>query len=352
MPMDNAMLARFYFVDVGTGNADLVVSPSGETMLLDAGPGRAAERILACMAEQGVAKIDYFLISHFEEDHMGAAHLIAEKVPVLNYVDHGESIVYGKDDEWWKERRRQAFREGMGKEYDRRYDIFRAARDKANHIVGKPGDRVPIAGLDVVVACAGGRTIRTPLDGAGAPNPHGSGIEPRAEDDAEDGQSVGVVVNYGQFRFVYLADLTWNAANALFYPRNLIGEVDAYIVTHHAYSFPRDFGEYFYGLSACSPAELHGLSSRAAILSLGGQGHKHGTAEGMKVLHSVPGMDLWQTEFIREGGESGYNGPEPYIANIEGKNERVPHIALAAKADGSFTMTNSRNGFEKRYPPR
>ena len=350
---DRNSVALFYVLDVGTtGNAAFVVAPSGEVMLLDAGPGRAAERVLAFMDQNGIRKIDYLVASHFEEDHIGAVHTIAAKVPVRHFVDHGESVVYGKSDEWWKQRRTRWFRDGMGKEYDKRFELYLAARNKASHIVVKPGDRVPINGLDVVVVCAGRQVITQPLEGGGAPNPHCAGAERRADDDAEDGQSVGVVIRHGKFRFAYLGDLTWNPANALFCPRNLIGQVDACIVTHHAYSFPREEGEYYYGLSACSPAEMHGLSPRAAILSLGWHGHKNGTPEAMRTVHSVPGMDLWQTEFVREGGESGYNGPQPFIANMGEKSDKPYFIELSANADGSFAATNSRNGFTKHYPVR
>ena len=70
----------------------------------------------------------------------------------------------------------------------------------------------------------------------------------------------------------------------------------------------------------------------------------------MQALLSVPGLDLWQTEYVRGGGEKGYNGSEAFIANTGEKSDKVPCIALAACADGSFTVTNSRNGYIKKYP--
>jgi len=148
---------RLYVVDVGLGNAAFVVAPSGEVMLLDTGPARAAQRVLAFMGQNGIRKIDYLVASHFEEDHIGAAAVIAGKVPIVRFVDHGQSVVYGKDDNWWKQRRGPWFREGMSKQYDQSFDVYRAARDKARHIVVKAGDRVPIAALDVVVVSAAGR---------------------------------------------------------------------------------------------------------------------------------------------------------------------------------------------------
>jgi competence protein ComEC len=55
-----------YSIDVEGGQATLVVSPSGESMLIDAGfPGtRDARRIAAAAMTAGVKQIDYFLNTH------------------------------------------------------------------------------------------------------------------------------------------------------------------------------------------------------------------------------------------------------------------------------------------------
>jgi hypothetical protein len=344
--------ARFYVVDVGHGNAVFVLGRSGEVMLLDTGSSRTADRVLAFMTQNGIRKIDYLVVSHFEDDHMGAASALAAKVPVGSFVDHGESVVYGKDDGWWRQRRGPWFRPGMGQQYDRSFDVYRAARAKSRHLVVKAGDRVPLQTLDVRVVSAAGHAITQPLPGAGMENPACARTDHRADDDAEDGQSVGVLVSYGKFRFIDLGDLTWNTATSLFCPKNLVGRVDAYVITHHAQGMPRELGEYYYGLSACPPAEVFGLCPRVAILSLGALGHKGGTPDAMKTLHALAGLDLWQTEFIRDGGEKGYNGPEQRIANLGARSDKVPYIALTANQDGSFSVTNSRNGYTKRYPPR
>jgi hypothetical protein len=61
-------------------------------------------------------------------------------------------------------------------------------------------------------------------------------------------------------------------------------------------------------------------------------------------------MDLWQTEKITGGGEAGFNAPDDYISNIGGgASEQVPYLKLVASPDGSFTVTNGRNGFSKDY---
>jgi competence protein ComEC len=352
----HAATTDFYIVDVGHGNAAFVVSPSGETMLLDAGPAPAAARLVAFMEQNGIKKVDYLVVSHFEDDHMGAAPAMSEKVPILNWVDHGDSVTYGKDDEWWKRHRAPWFRENMSKMDDARYDKFRAARAKGNHIVVKPGDRIPVKGVDAIVLSGLGKVISGPLKakGAGAPNPACSAVETRSEDDAEDGQSVGVVIGAGKFRFIYLGDMTWNTSKSLFCPNNLVGTVDAYLITHHAQAMPKEMGDYYYGLSCCSTAEVRGLHPRVAILSMGAQGHKQGTSAAIEVVESSPGLEgVWQTEKIVAGGEAGHNAPDDQIANIGGpRSEKVPFIKLSAEADGWFSVTNSRNGLTKNYPAK
>ena len=199
--------AQFYFVDIGHGNVTFVISPSGETLLLDCGPTMAADRIYNFMQQNSIKKIDYLFITHFEDDHMGAAPVLSEKVPIINWVDHGESVTYGKTDDWWMGRRQPWFRVGMAKADDARFDKFKAARAKGHHLIVKPGDKVPIKGLEAIVVTGGGKNMTHPLKGAGQPNEACSQVQPRIEDDAEDGQSLGVVINNGKFRFAYFGDM-------------------------------------------------------------------------------------------------------------------------------------------------
>ncbi|MBI3207753.1 MAG: MBL fold metallo-hydrolase [Candidatus Solibacter usitatus] len=349
-----AQSATFYFVDIGHGNVTFVVSPSGETMLLDCGgPPQTVNRIARFVEQNNIKKIDYMVISHFENDHMGAAAELSKRIPIHHWVDHGESVTYNKSDEWWKLRRGPWARAGMGLQDNANFDRYKAARSTGKHIVVKAGDKVPVKGLDVVVVTAEGEPIAKPLPGAGQPNPACANTPVLAEDDAEDGQSVGVVAGLGKFKFAYLGDLSWQPSRRLFCPENKVGNVDAYLVTHHAQVMTSELGDYYAGLSCCSAAEVKGLNPRVAFVSMGSQGHKFGTGDAMKRVMEVVGNDLWQTEKIVGGGEAGLNGPDDQLANIGGPpQEKVPYIKMEARADGSFQVTNSRNGFSKSYPAR
>ena len=339
-----------YFVDVGHGNSTVVISPSGEVMMLDAGPPQAAGRIIDFLAQNSIRKIDYMVVSHFEGDHMSAVPKIAAAVPIATYVDHGENVTYRKDDTWWRDRRGPWMRgNGWGRHSDELFDDYVRVRAQGHYLPVKAGDRIPVKGIEVTVVSAAGKLISTPL-AKDSPAPGScSAVKRRADDDAEDGQSVGLVLRLGSFRFVYLGDLTWNPALALFCPVNRIGPVDVYLVTHHGQSMTNELTPYYYGLSCCPPPEVEGLHPRAAVLSMGAQGHKAADGGTLLRLLRTPGLDLWQTELITGGGEKGVNTAEQFIANTGEAGPQVPYIKLAANPDGSFTITNSRNHFAKDY---
>src|SRR5262249_47359664 len=86
---------RTYFVDVEGGQATLLVTPDGESLLIDTGwpgnDGRDADRIVAAAKDAGISKIDYVLITHYHDDHVGGAPQLAAKIPIETFIDHGEN---------------------------------------------------------------------------------------------------------------------------------------------------------------------------------------------------------------------------------------------------------------------
>src|SRR6059058_3991176 len=75
-----------YFIDVEGGQATLMVSPSGQSMLVDTGwagfNNRDADRIAAAAKLAGVKQIDYLVITHFHGDHVGGVPQLAAKLPI------------------------------------------------------------------------------------------------------------------------------------------------------------------------------------------------------------------------------------------------------------------------------
>ena len=73
------------FLDVGQGDAVLIRSPEGKVALVDAGPGD----ILPLLRAHGIDSLDLLLASHPHADHIGGMRAIIERVPVHYYMDNG-----------------------------------------------------------------------------------------------------------------------------------------------------------------------------------------------------------------------------------------------------------------------
>jgi competence protein ComEC len=321
-PLRAAETLKVYCVDVEGGQATLIVSPSGQSLLVDAGwpgfNGRDVDRIVATARAAGVKQIDFMLVTHYHLDHVGGVPSLAAKIPVVTYVDHGPNFE-------------------KGKEADELFAAYRVARDKGRHLAVKPGDKIPIKGLDIKVVSATGKMISKPLPGAGEANPLCVDAKLREPDPSENAQSIGILIKYGKFRLIDLGDLTWNKEYELACPVNRVGKVDVYVVTHH-------------GLNASgSPAIVRAMALRVAIMDNGAR--KGGSPEAWQTMRTSPGLEnIWQLHYAMEAGRQS-NAPEPFIANPE-ENCQGFGLTLSASADGAFTVTNARDGYSIKYPAK
>ncbi len=309
---------EIFCIDVEGGKATLWVSPSGESMLVDTGYAgfnhRDAERIAAAAKAAGVKKIDYLVITHFHADHAGGVPQLAEKLPIRNFVDHGASIETGQD------------AVVLFGEYAR-------FRDKGHHILVKPGDKLPIKGLDVEIVASDGAGLTSPLPGAGQPNPDCANVKPPAPDQTENAHSIGMVVSYGGFRAVDLGDLSEDKELGLVCPVNKLGTAQLFMVSHH-------------GTTPNSPALVHAVHPEAAIEDDGAK--KGGLAIVWQTLHDTPGLaDIWQLHYAVAAGKD-HNSSDPFLANLD-EACRGQWIKVTVEKDGSFTVLNQRNKFEKKY---
>jgi competence protein ComEC len=310
-----------YFVDVEGGQATLFVTPSGQSVLIDTGwpgfNGRDADRIAAAAKEAGVTQIDYLLITHFHTDHAGGVPALAAKLPIRNFVDHGDTVEHTPAGQ-------------------KLFDAYKAEVAKGNHIAIKPGDKLPVKGLDWTIVSAGGKVIDKPLKGAGKPNPDCADFKRRPmNNNDENGQSDGSYVQFGNFRLIDLGDLLWNFEEGLMCPATRIPPVDVYVVSHHGMNM------------SGSAALVHGLHPKVAIMNNGAG--KGGTPEAWDVIHSSPGItDIWQSHFSVAGGKE-HNSPENVIANPEENPDAGLSLKLVAHKDGHFEVTNARNNYTKKY---
>ena len=337
-----------YVIDVEGGNATLFVSPSGESLLIDTGNAGAAAvrdagRIMAAIKDAGLQQIDHLITTHWHGDHFGGMAELASRITIREFIDHGPNVQPGA-----------AADEFLQKTYPPLYA-------KAKHTVAKAGDKIPMAGLDVRVVTSAGEAIKTPLPGAGGPNPYCATFK-AGENNAEDPQSVGTHITFGKFRTMHLGDLTKNKEFELMCPTNRIGTVDVLLGLHHGQA------------SSNSEVLVHALRPRVAIMNDGTR--KGGEPDVMKTLHSSPGLEnLWQLHFSVLSGQE-YTAPGMFIANTFDEEQPAMPIAptpapqagpgaapppahngtaywikVSAQQDGSYRVTNARNGFSKTYAP-
>jgi competence protein ComEC len=335
-----------YVVDVEGGNATLFVAPSGESLLIDTGNSgaaavRDATRIMAAAQAAGLTRIDNLITTHWHGDHFGGMAELAARIPIRHFIDHGPNVQPAA-----------AADEFLQKTYPQIYA-------KGTHTVARPGSRISVAGLDVLVVTSAGSTIKEPLPGAGGANRYCSSFRP-GENNAEDPMSVGTYVTFGRFRTIHLGDLTKNKEFELMCPTNRIGTVDVLLGLHHGVD------------TSNAEVLVHALRPRVAIMNNGTR--KGGQPEVMKTLHSSPGLeDLWQMHFSQLSGQE-YTVPGMFIANLLDEPSAAMAVApipapqpgsaappppahegtaywikVSARADGSFTVTNGRNGFSKQY---
>jgi competence protein ComEC len=345
MPAFSATL-DIYVIDVEGGNATLFVWPSHESLLIDTGNAGAAAprdagRIMEAVKAAGLQQIDHLIITHWHGDHFGGLSELAAKVPIREFIDHGPNVQPGELADTF-----------LRTTYPQLYA-------SAKHTVAKPGDRISIAASDVRVVTSAGQVIKTPLPGAGMANPFCANFK-AGDNNAEDPQSVGVHIAFGKFRTVHLGDLTKNKEFELMCPNNRIGTVDVLLGLHHGQA------------SSNSEVLVYALHPRVAIMNNGTR--KGGEPDVMKTVHSSPGLeDLWQLHFSVLSGQE-YTVPGMFIANTTddqppgmpiaptpapapgpgappppAHNGQAYWIKLSAQQDGSFTVTNARNGFTKTY---
>jgi competence protein ComEC len=346
-----AKTLEVWVVDVEGGNATLFVSPSGQSVLIDTGNGGAAgvrdpERIMAAVKDAGISQIDYLITTHWHGDHFGGLTELSTRIPIKNFIDHGPNQQAGPAPD--------AF---LQNSYPEIYS-------KGKRMIAKPGDILPVSGLDWRLVSSAGEVIKSPLPGMGGPNPECANFQPNPDDGGyENAMSVGSVITFGKFRMAHLGDLTWNKEYNMMCPMNRIGTFDLWVVSHHGQPMSN------------SPQLVHAIRPRVALLNNGTR--KGGQPSAMKIIFSSPGLeDLWQMHFSLLSGQE-YTVPGMFIANTlddpwpsmpldpmvapqfgpgtpppPAHNGKSYWLKVSAQADGSFTVTNTRNGFSKTYAPR
>jgi competence protein ComEC len=286
-PQDQKGL-QISWIDVEGGAATLVVTPDGESLLMDCGwPGkRDAERIAKAAKAAGVAKIDHYLTSHWHADHVGGVADLVEAIPVGKFYDHG-------------------FPDGEAKDFDPKHKEAYLKASEGKRRILNAGDQVQISGISVKILVSHEAVMG---ESRGAAQVRKCDTHPEKPlDTSDNARSLGFLLEWKGFKFLDNGDLTWNLEHKLVCPKNLVGTVDVYQVTHHGLS------------QSNNPALLAAIQPTVAVINNGAK--KGGEAATFKWLKETASIkDIFQLH-RNVATSAAENAPPELVANDAEKCE-------------------------------
>ena len=315
-----------YFIDVEGGASTLIVTPAGESILIDAGwpenDGRDAKRIQRAMQKAGVTQIDHMIMTHYHVDHYGGIPNLAALVPIRHFYDHGPRTSLDEDPN-----------------FPRMYAAYQAANAGRSRAL-RPGDSIPLKpdmgspAPELLCVSGNGEVIK----GASKPNnPECNSAKLIETDPSDNARSLGFILTYGGFRFLDLGDLTWNIEQQLVCPVNHLGHIDLFQVSHHGMNISN------------SPVLLRAVAPTVAVMNNGPR--KGGHQDTVKRLKELPSLKaLYQLHRNAEtAGDQ--NAAVDFIANPEEQPDSAYMImASVDTVSHAFTVTNERTGASNTYP--
>ncbi|PWU05768.1 MAG: MBL fold metallo-hydrolase [Terriglobia bacterium] len=315
-----------YWVDVEGGGATLIVSPSGQSMLVDAGnPGnndRDSRRVFDAAKAAGLKKIDMVVTTHYHGDHVGGEPALAKLIPIDKFYDHGDSIEAGNNPQTSK----------LWADYQ--------AISQGKRAVVKPGDKVPLKDVNVTVVSANGEVIAKAINGGGT-NEFCKDAQTKDTDKTENGRSTGMLITYGKFKFLDVGDLTWDREMMLACPVDKVGTVTLLQATHHG----------FVNGQSGAPALIWALKPQVVIVNNGPRKGLEGNA--WDTITKISGLeDVWQIHRALKN-DAAHNTKDDQIANFEETADcKGQWLKASVSKDGKFTVTNGRNQMSRTYLAR
>jgi competence protein ComEC len=315
-----------YWIDVEGGASTLIVTPSGQSLLVDAGnPGnndRDSQRVWEATKAAGLKKIDILVTTHYHGDHVGGEPALAKLIPIDKFYDHGDSIEAGNNPQTAK----------LWADYQ--------AISQGKRVTVKPGDKIPLKDVSVTVVSANGEVIDKPIARSGA-NDFCQDGKTKDTDKTENGRSTGMLITYGKFKFLDVGDLTWDREMMLACPINKVGTVTLFQATHHG----------FVNGQSGAPALVWALKPQVVIVNNGPRKGLEGDA--YETITKVAGIeDIWQVHRALKN-DAAHNTKDDLTANFEETADcKGQWLKASVSKDGKFTVTNGRNHMSKTYMAR
>jgi len=319
-----------YFLDMVGGGSTLIVTPLGESVLIDTGSlepkHRDAERIYRACRHANLKQIDYLVTTHFDSDHYGGIMEVSKRIPIKCFMDKGAPPPeHQQSNKWFKTL----------------YPLYQQATG-GNTAPIRAGDDIPLrndsAGgiASIKLHCVASEKQIEGFDGdIDAPV---EGFVPREPDTGDNARSIALVLSYGRFEFFAGGDITWNVEHHLAHPVNRIGRVDLYQVTHHGLD------------QSNNPVLLKALSPTVCVAM---NGPKKGIQpNAFAALKSLPTVEaIYQIHYNTQYGDDGNTAAE-FIANKKDP-EKGELIKVAVDDEkGNFTVSIGADGPKRTYQIR
>jgi beta-lactamase superfamily II metal-dependent hydrolase len=318
---------EIYFLDMAGGASTLIVTPLGQSVLIDTGSRtpehRDADRIYRACSDAGLKQIDYLITTHFHNDHFGGILELSKRIPIQSFIDKGLPPEHEQNTDWFKQL----------------YPLYQQATKGAAKLIC-PGDDIPLnndpagrfppirlhcVAADKKIEGFNGN-IDTPIEG----------FEFKDPDTSDNARSIALVLTYGRFRFFAGGDITWNVEHHLAHPVNRIGKVDLYQITHHGLDLSNN------------PLLLKAISPTVCVAMNGPtKGIQPNTFKALKTLPSVKA--IYQLHYNTLYGDKGNTQPE-FIANkLDPQKGR--YIKASVFPDkGAFTISIDSRSPKRTFP--